>query len=280
MNYEKNYYDYITYVKSLNRRKFRLRDRRTHPERLYYEEHHIVPISIGGSDEPYNKVLLTAREHYLAHYLLLKFTEGKSRESMSSAFFLMSHIKRYGKKISSRQYEILREDVSKRQSIISKNQHNNKGKKMSEEQKEKISLSCIKSCAIPWNKGIKTGIKRTHSEETKLRISEKNKGRKSSEETKRKISESLKGDRNPMYGKSPMLGKFLSQEAKQKISKANKGKKISQESIEKMKETKRKNPKTGDKNSAFGKKWFHDLEGNKFLVKIEDADPSWILGMK
>lgn len=280
MNYEKNYYDYICYVKSLNRRKFRLRDRNNHPERPYYEEHHIIPISIGGSDLEDNKVLLTAREHYLAHYLLLKFVKDEDKKHMNSAFFLMSNIKRYGEKVSSKQYETLREEIIKRRSAISKTLHNNKGKKMPQEQKDKISVSCKKSCRIPWNKGIRTGIKRIHSEETKLKISESNKGRKLSEETKLKISESLKGDKNPMFGKAPMLGKKLSQEAKNKISKANKGKKISKESIEKCKATKRKSPNTGEKNPAFGKKWFHNLEGKKFLVKIEDAELSWILGMK
>ena len=61
-----------------------------------------------------------------------------------------------------------------------------------------------------------------HTEETKQKISEANKGKKRSEETKKKISESLKGK----YGgeNSPMYGKHHSEETKQKISEANKGK--------------------------------------------------------
>jgi hypothetical protein len=38
----------------------------------YTERHHIVPKCIGGSDEEDNLVLLTAREHYIAHQLLVK----------------------------------------------------------------------------------------------------------------------------------------------------------------------------------------------------------------
>jgi hypothetical protein len=34
------------------------------------EQHHIVPRSNGGPDTPGNMVLLTVREHYLAHLLL------------------------------------------------------------------------------------------------------------------------------------------------------------------------------------------------------------------
>ncbi|WBF82770.1 homing endonuclease [Escherichia phage a20] len=38
----------------------------------YTESHHIIPSCIGGSDDPSNKVLLTAREHFIAHWLLSK----------------------------------------------------------------------------------------------------------------------------------------------------------------------------------------------------------------
>lgn len=40
------------------------------------ESHHIVPTCLGGLDLDENKVLLTCREHYLAHLLLTKFTTG------------------------------------------------------------------------------------------------------------------------------------------------------------------------------------------------------------
>lgn len=38
----------------------------------YKETHHILPRSMGGTDEPQNLVELTAREHFIAHLLLLK----------------------------------------------------------------------------------------------------------------------------------------------------------------------------------------------------------------
>lgn len=38
----------------------------------YYESHHIIPRCLGGSDEASNLVLLTAREHFIAHRLLSK----------------------------------------------------------------------------------------------------------------------------------------------------------------------------------------------------------------
>lgn len=80
MNYEKNYNDYIGYVKTLHRKK---------GCSVYYEEHHILPKSLGGLDSVENLVLLTPREHFLAHYLLTKFTEGQNRYRMLIAFGYM-----------------------------------------------------------------------------------------------------------------------------------------------------------------------------------------------
>lgn len=41
----------------------------------YHERHHIIPKSIGGSDNGENLVLMTARQHYIAHMLLVKIAE-------------------------------------------------------------------------------------------------------------------------------------------------------------------------------------------------------------
>ncbi len=38
----------------------------------YTEKHHILPKSMGGSDDPTNLVVLTGREHWVAHLLLYK----------------------------------------------------------------------------------------------------------------------------------------------------------------------------------------------------------------
>jgi len=38
----------------------------------YFEVHHIVPSSLGGSNHPHNLVKLTFREHFIAHCLLFK----------------------------------------------------------------------------------------------------------------------------------------------------------------------------------------------------------------
>lgn len=42
----------------------------------YHEKHHIIPRSMGGTDENSNLVELTGREHYLAHWLLARIHGG------------------------------------------------------------------------------------------------------------------------------------------------------------------------------------------------------------
>ncbi len=81
MNYQKNYYDYLAHVKTLGREK---------GCGIYYEAHHILPRALGGGNSKENLVLLTAREHFLAHYLLTKFTEGRALHSMLAAFVHMT----------------------------------------------------------------------------------------------------------------------------------------------------------------------------------------------
>ena len=66
----------------------------------------------------------------------------------------------------------------------------NKGKKMSEKAKRKISKA--RKGQKPWNKG-KIGV---YSKATRRKMSEAQKGRKLSEEHKRNIGEAQKGRRN------------------------------------------------------------------------------------
>jgi hypothetical protein len=60
---------------------------------VYYEGHHIVPKSLGGIDSDENLVLLTAREHFICHWLLYKFLEGIAKHKMAHAWFMMCNTK-------------------------------------------------------------------------------------------------------------------------------------------------------------------------------------------
>lgn len=77
----------------------------------YYELHHIVPRSEGGDDEANNLVLLTGREHFMAHYLLYK--ADPTMESRARSFwFMCQDIKRRRNIISARAYALARQAVS------------------------------------------------------------------------------------------------------------------------------------------------------------------------
>jgi hypothetical protein len=110
MNYEKIYTEYMQYIKTLKRKRS---DR-------FYEEHHILPKSLGGDNSKKNRVLLTPREHYLAHLTLMKIYEsrgGLDYKKMVYAFMSMNWDK-YGKRYSgsSRYYEKCKRLASKMQS--------------------------------------------------------------------------------------------------------------------------------------------------------------------
>ncbi|WXB47840.1 homing endonuclease [Vibrio phage VB_VaC_TDDLMA] len=57
----------------------------------YSERHHVIPRSLGGSDEDSNLVRLTAREHFLCHCLLAKMFKYHSFEwyKMNHALMMM-----------------------------------------------------------------------------------------------------------------------------------------------------------------------------------------------
>ena len=70
----------------------------------YFEKHHVVPKSLGGSDLNENLVLLTAREHFLCHMLLIRMTEGWRQEKMRRAFACMVFLPNSDLKRSSRSF--------------------------------------------------------------------------------------------------------------------------------------------------------------------------------
>jgi len=163
----------------------------------YADNHHIIPQSMGGSNDPTNLVLLSAKQHFVAHHLLYKIH--RNRE-MTNAFFLMCNVKRGGArfKITSKQYEVLREEKRQCQKDIMTGQPSRaKGKKWSDESKTKLSASQM---GHHRGKGNVSSFKgKHHSDESKKKLSEKQKGNKNhlgilhSEETKKMMSENRKG---------------------------------------------------------------------------------------
>lgn len=141
MNYDRHYQSLIN--------KAKLRDYRV---LSYYEVHHVKPRSEGGTQEIENLVKLTAREHFLAHWLLYRIDP--TIKSRAFSFWRMCRGK--GKcpdeewpTISSRCYEEARKAHSKAISaallgVKKSPEHAKKvglavkGKKRTEEQKQKL----------------------------------------------------------------------------------------------------------------------------------------------
>lgn len=142
--------------------------RRLGPD-LYAENHHIVPRSLGGSNSKSNIVRLLAREHFVCHLLLPRFTTGAGKKKMERAALMLTvtsgNQQRY--KFTNRIYEMVKRNFSssikgikqgKRDPSVGKNiSIAKKGKPLSEDHKQ--ALTGIKK-GRPWSqKRINAGKK-------------------------------------------------------------------------------------------------------------------------
>ena len=163
----------------------------------YVERHHIIPRSLGGTNDKSNIVRLTAREHFVCHRLLTKMTIGEHRKKMIHAVWMFtrssSNQSRIG--INSRTYETIRTEVSVMLSETRKGTFN-VGRVASAEENQRKSISL--------------------------------KGKPKSDETKMRMKEAwkLRPPRSDAHRKALSLaakGRTLSEETKSKMSKSHKG---------------------------------------------------------
>jgi hypothetical protein len=82
MNYQRIYDQIIDRAQAEDRKK---------SGKTYYENHHIVPKCLGGSNEKNNLVLLTGREHFLAHWTLTRVHPDNAK--LVFAFWAMCNIR-------------------------------------------------------------------------------------------------------------------------------------------------------------------------------------------
>lgn len=146
---------------------------RLKPKKENYKElHHIIPLCMGGSDEKENKIFLTARQHYLAHWLLYKIYR---TTSLVHAWHSMSRIGKgqEERKINSHLFEYCKKERSKLLSL----QYSGEGNNFFNKKHSKETLQLLSEKL--------TGKK--HSKETKEHMSKIRKGIKKTEEHKRKI---------------------------------------------------------------------------------------------
>jgi hypothetical protein len=98
--YTRTYYQIIARAKS-----------RIKPD-CYTERHHIIPKSIGGTNDSENLVFLTAREHFICHKLLPKMVTGHAYYKMREALSYFTHNRHRKLSFTSRDIAILRESNS------------------------------------------------------------------------------------------------------------------------------------------------------------------------
>lgn len=81
--------------------------------KIHYDLHHIIPRSMGGTDDSENLILLTDKEHFVIHTLLWKIYRNRS---MTAALWIMSQNKRYHyKEMNGNRYAALRKEFRKNQ---------------------------------------------------------------------------------------------------------------------------------------------------------------------
>jgi len=140
----------------------------------YVERHHIIPKSLGGTNDSENLVWLTAQEHLEVHILLTKMVEGDepNRKMHAAAIRMCNPQSRTQQRIFDQKddYNEIRKEGARLHSEYMKGKHLGArnpffNKRHSEESKKLISLGGI-------------GLKRTA-------------------ETRKNLSESKMGDKNP-----------------------------------------------------------------------------------
>lgn len=233
MNYERIYNELVSNAKQRG------------PIEGYTETHHIIPKSMGGSDDKENLVVLTAREHFIAHWLLYKIHRN---HSMACAWKMMCVGDDRHSRYTSHSFKYAKETFSQTMKEYQTGETNSFfGRKHSEETKKYMS---------EYQKGeLSPNYGKTPSDETRAKMSESRKGMVFSDEHRANLSKALTGITYkqtkvtcPHCGKEggatnmkryhfDNCGKNVtSDEHRTKLSKANKGKTISAEQRAKISE--------------------------------------------
>lgn len=157
----------------------------------YGEVHHIIPTCMGGSNDKSNLVRLSAKGHYIAHWLLVKIYP--SNRKLQFAFKIMNHknsnqTNRYKSAIG---YESARKIHSKNMS--------GKGNPM-----YGIKLKGSKNPNFGKKGILSPNFGKKRSDETRKRISEAKMGMKNSEEHIANMSKAKKNDPRYKGAEHPM----------------------------------------------------------------------------
>lgn len=169
---------------------------------IYGEVHHIIPRCLGGNGSKDNLVLLTYREHFIAHLLLVKMYPNNTRLYFAFNCFSAKqrtvpfhNVSRELPKFSGRMFEKMKQEAKNRMLIDKEWRRNcslhaidtiwiNNGEKNKRVKKDQIQFYLNKG----WMRG-RTYHKRKNNPEMYKKISTLLKGRKVEEEQIRKVKE-------------------------------------------------------------------------------------------
>lgn len=144
---------------------------KNNPTEGYCERHHIIPLCMNGEDSLENIVLLPAKAHFIAHYLLYKMYP--DNHGLAKAFSMMSVNNKFqNRKITGKLYELSK--IARSNSM--------KGVPRPEWVKKKLRVP---------KKSNKNYIGRKLTEETKAKLSKAHKGKKFSDSHKKNLRASM-----------------------------------------------------------------------------------------
>lgn len=149
---------YLSFIEHCSKKKYHTNE--------YLEKHHITPKHEGGTDDAYNLIRLSLKDHRTAHKI--RYEMYGNKYDLSAYNFMMGQTK------------------EAKRLICSANGSKSKGKKLTKEHREKLSR--------PGSLNSFHG--KTHSKESREKMRQKAIGRKWKEETKEKLSNTLKN--NPL----------------------------------------------------------------------------------
>ena len=197
------------------RRKNPLIKDKSNPRYVYCETHHILPKCLGGTNTDDNLINLTAREHYVAHLLLVKIYQKKNDKNavirMSLALYSMQKLLNNCYRsfsFSSRLYEKLiipsrtftKEHIEKIKKAAKNRVISEETKKQALEKRMKTrELQRLNGTLKPaWNKGVPLSEETKRKMKATVALFNKNKGKKATTDSKINAVKSNLSHKYPM----------------------------------------------------------------------------------
>ncbi len=147
---------YLRFIEHCKKKKYHANE--------YLERHHIIPRHAGGTDNKKNLIKLSLKDHMLAHKIRYEI---------------------YGNRYDLSAYSYMTGQSAKaKRAICAANGAKSKGRKLTEEHKQKISKATSGQNNPFYGK--------THTTEVRKKLKENSYGRRWSEESKEKLSKTLK----------------------------------------------------------------------------------------